>query len=496
MSATTQAALKVWRARSTRSVADRGYVVYLGLLVTLVTVVPVARMVWLSASGVDGSALLGSASAPGVATLMSAALWAGALLVGRDRGPAVLPPFLTHALAASSVPRADAFLGPLLRGGVLVTAISTAITAVVSLSLAANGVVDAFGVTGFIVTGAMVGVITTVAWLSGQAVPSAAIPAAIGIVLLGSITAGLPALQPFTPWGWVGATYPGGGSLTAVGALAALTVALVSVVPTLLNRLGYRRLIAQASRWESATMHATSMDFNTAAATYQARPNWGRGTRAVRQSRGLARTFWIRDAVGATRTPGRIVVGLLALIAAGVLLTFAFADSTPGWLLGAAAGVTLFAGLGPFSDGLRHAARVAADLPLYGISDESLLAHHLLFPVTVILAVLLATVLVCAIASGSGVGPPLAAALLLGLHAVLARTSSALKGPLPPVLLTPIPTPMGDAGAAVRMVWAVDAPVVMAIAGVSAVFLFPAPLLVVGVTAALIGLCVSRWRRR
>ena len=60
----------------------------------------------------------------------------------------------------------------------------------------------------------------------------------------------------------------------------------------------------------------------------------------------------------------------------------------------------------PLTGGIRHAVRVARDFPLYVINDGQLLA-------------------------------------------LLACVGNALKGPLPPSLLTPIPTPVGDLGPAV-----------------------------------------------
>ena len=211
---------------------------------------------------------------------------------------------------------------------------------------------------------------------------------------------------------------------------------------------------------------------------------------------GLALTFLIRDAIGAARTPGRLVVGVVALTASGVLITLAFAPGSPGWLLGAAAGLIAFAGLGPVTDGIRHAASVAGDFPLYGISDERLLANHALFPLVVLVIALLAAAVVCSILTGIPAASPLASALALGLLALFTQVGNALKGPLPPELLTPIPTPMGDLGAAVRMTWAVDAVLLAASAGASAALAFESPLLLTGVAATVVIVGINRWRHR
>jgi hypothetical protein len=210
----------------------------------------------------------------------------------------------------------------------------------------------------------------------------------------------------------------------------------------------------------------------------------------------LSVTFFIRDAIGATRTPGRLIAGILALTCAGALIVLAFAPATPSLLLGAVAGVILFTGLGPLTDGLRHAAYVASDLPLYGISDAHLLTNHLLFPLTITAIVLVTAVAICAAVTGIAVIPPLLSALTLALLSLVARVSNALKGPLQPALLAPIPTPMGDLGAAIRLIWALDAVLVAAIAGVSATLILQTPVLLVGITSAMLAVAVHRWRRR
>lgn len=496
MSTRTGAAIGIWRARHVRTAGDRGYLVYLVLVVALVTVAPVARAVWVSATSTEGIALLVSPAAPGVAVLIVAALWAGGLLVGRDRGPALHPPFLTHAFAASDLPRSETFRGPLVRAGALVTAMTTIIAGLVGGSLASHGLSDLLGVAVFTWAGLMVGVISTVGWLAGQVFPRSAAPVALGVFVLGIVAAAFPFLHPFTPWGWVGLVYPGIGAPHAAAALTALTAISVAAVPVLMNRLGLSALEAQAARWDSATAHATGLDLRSAAALYQRRPHVGRKARAVRTSGRLVWTFLIRDAIGAVRTPGRLIVGVTVLVVGATLFTLAFVPGTPGWLLGAVAGLVVFAGLGPFTDGIRHAAYVAGDLPLYGISDLHLLVAHALFPLAIVVLVLLATVVVCSILAGAPPAAPLTGALVLGPAALVARVGTGLKGPLPPALLTPIPTPMGDLGAAVRMAWALEAVLLAAAAGAAAAMVFEAPVVLVAVTAALLGVGFSRWRHR
>ncbi|MGL3149559.1 DUF6297 family protein [Microbacterium sp. A82] len=496
MSTRTGAAFTIWRARNVRTLGDRSFVVYMAFMVALVTVIPLVRAVWLSAISAEGVALFAAPAAPGVTVFIVAGLWAGGLLLGRDRGPAMLPPFLNYALAASDLPRSDTFRGPLLRAGALVTALTMIVAGLVAGSLTSQGLVSPLSVVAFTLVGAMVGTIATVAWLAGQAFPRPAVPVALGLIVAGALSAVVPAAQPFTPWGWVGIAYPGNAAPHVLPALLAVTAACVASVPALMNRLGLMELSAQAARWDAATVHAAGMDFSTAASLYQVRPHLGRGIRAVRAMRRLSGTFLIRDVIGAARTPGRFIVAVLALAGAGVLITFAFAPATPGWLLGAAAGLVIFAALGPLTDGIRHAASVASDFPLYGISDERLLANHLIFPLAVIVLVLLTAVAICSAVAGIGPITPILSSLAVGILALFARVSNALKGPLPPALLTPIPTPMGDLGAAIRMTWAVDSLLIAGLAGAAAALVLHTPTLLIGVAAPLAGVVISRWRCR
>lgn len=489
-------AIRIWRARNIRTSGDRAFLVYMVLMLVIVAVAPVVRAVWVSVTSAEGIAVLTSAAAPDVTVIVVAGLWAGALLLGRDRGPALLPPFPTHALATSDLPRSHTFRDPVLRATAFVVALTTLVAGLIAGSLAYSGSTDPFGVAMFVAVGTLAGIVTTIAWLAGQVFPRAAVPGALSVLALGSAANAFPVMQAFVPWGWVGLAYPGGGSPHAVVALTVFTGALVAAAPVLMNRLGLAELMFHAARWDSATIHVTGMDFSAAAMVYQAPPHRGRRIRAV-PSRGLRPAmFLIRDAVGAVRTPGRLIVGVLALATAGAFIPLAFVPATPSWPLGAAAGLILFAGLGPLTDGIRHAASVAADLPLYGISDEHLLAGHTLFPLAVTVVVLLAVVVVCSTVAGIGAAAPIVSALALGLLALIARVSNALKGPLPPALLTPIPTPVGDVAAVVRMTWAFDGVLLAASAGAAAALAFASPLVLIGVAVILIGIGINRWRQR
>lgn len=261
MSSRSRAAIDIWDARKVRTTGDRAFALYTVLMLGLIAVIPVGRAVWLSAASPAGLALFTNVAAPGVTSLVVAALWAGALIFGRGRGPAVLPPFLTHTLSASDLSRSDTFRAPLLRSGAIVTAVCTVTAGLIGTSLASNGLAEPVGVAIFTAAGGLVGVTATVAWLTGQVFPRVGIAIGVGILTLAVVTIAFPAMQMYTPWGWAGLAYPTNGISHSLTALSALAAALVALVPTLMNRLGLAGLTTQAARWDSATTHAAGLDF-------------------------------------------------------------------------------------------------------------------------------------------------------------------------------------------------------------------------------------------
>jgi len=362
-----------------------------------------------------------------------------------------------------------------------------------------RGLVDPVSAMVFVLAGVLAGVIAAVAWLAGQALPRASAPLAFGVLVLGLLAGACPPVQHVTPWGWVGLAYPTAASSSpseTIAPLGLMTAALVSLVPPLLNRLTTPALTSQALRWESATTHLSGMEFAAAASVYGAQPRVGRRLRAIPPWTRRSFVFLIRDAVGAARTPGRFVAGTLALALAGALISISFTAGMSPWVLGAVAGVVLLAGLGPLTDGIRHAAHVASDLPLYGMTDERLLAHHVLFPLLLSVVVILLAAVTCSLLSGGPLIPTALSAVTLGMLTLTARIGTALKGSLPPALLTPIPTPVGDLGAAARLAWALDGVVMAAMAGASVTLASgsPAPLIGTGVVLAV--LVIRRWRNR
>ncbi|MDR6199393.1 hypothetical protein QE374_001302 [Microbacterium sp. SORGH_AS428] len=496
MSGGVRTAVALWRQRGARS-GELAFTVYLLAMVALVAVAPVVRAVWLGAAGPGGLALFADPRAPRVIALVAAVIWAAALAAGPSRGPALRPPALSYALGASAIPRSRAFLGPVLTAGILSIGLWTAAAVLAGGSLAANGMASATAVAGFVAAGALGGAVTVCAWLLGQALPRLALPAAAFVLCLGALAVAVPAAGVATPMGWVAAVYPLGGATGGLIPLTVLALALAASVPWLLDRLRTDDLLAQASRADAAQTSIAGLDLGQASELYRARPAHGRRLRALASRGPLWSVVLRRDAVGSLRTPLRLALGATALALAGVLAVLALVPGTPTLLLGAVAGLLSFAGLGPVTDGIRHAASAAADVPLYGVADATLVAWHALFPlvVAVALATLAAGLAVTVVPVANGASAVLVA-VLGALMALALRLASALKGPMPPALLAPVPTPMGDPMAGVRLVWALDAVVLAAASGAAIVLLPAVPLATCAVAGVVTATIAARWRGR
>lgn len=453
------AVFDIWRRRDERTVGDRAFIAYALVLVGLIVVAPVVRATWIGLSTQPASATLTSPMAPSVAAFLLAASWSTALLVGRRRGPAVLAPILVHVLADSDVPRIRAF------GRVV--SLSTACVAFCFAGLAGlvgsatlGGDVGAIGpVVDFVVRGAAFGAVAAVLWLLGEAVPRASTWAAGAVLLLGGVALVSPD-RPLWAWAWVRPeVVPLTTLVTVVIALAALTS-----VPALLERVEPARLSEQAAAWDTAVAHAVSLDLSSASGAYHALPSRGRNLSAVVTSRSVAVLVLVRDLVAVVRTPERLLTGVLLSAAGGGLLVVGAVSGPYGALLGVGAAVLVYSGTGSLSAGLYHAARVASDLPLYGVRDGVLLLCHGVLPLG-------ASVLVTgAVAAGTGVaaGVPVVAlvhAVVLAVAAAVARGSDALRGPTPLFLLTPAPSAMGDPMPVIRVLWAMDSFVLTVLVG-------------------------------
>ncbi|MBT2501255.1 DUF6297 family protein [Curtobacterium sp. ISL-83] len=463
MTARLRAATGIWRARQHRSIGDRAYIAYSLVLLSLIVVTPVLRAAWTAAATAASTTALSSPVAATAAGTVVLGLWAAALVTGTTRGPAVAPPFLAHALADSDLPRRTVFRSRMIAAVVIAVVVGGGVAVFFGSAIGSRGLVTPGAVLDVGIRGALIGVVTVACWLLGQAAPRVAGALAILALIAAAVEAGR---RSTWPWAWVSTSTGVGPAdlLLAVAAIAGLVL-----VPWLLDRISTETLAAQAAAWELAVAHAISMDFTAVAETYQARPSAGRRLRAVVGSARLWVVFVVRDLVGAVRMPARLVTGVVTLAASGLALVVATVVPTGGALLGMLAAILLFVGLGAFTRGLQHAAQVARDLALYGIEDGQLVALHTVLPTAAALVVAGGT----AIVTGAVVAPASLPVLVwagIALPLVVAGTkvSNALRGPSPVFLMTPAPSAIGDPMPFIRVLWALDAPILALLAGAAA----------------------------
>ncbi len=514
-----------------RPAGDTSYAVYLALLIVLVAVVPVVRAGWLFVTDpVNAAALTSAATVPVVAGVVGL-VWADAVIAGRLRGPVVFTPFLAHALTTSPVPQRRAFarqtwmsvaalsVAGALCGATLAAASAAASAAAVtsaavspsasalaaasSVSIAAPEI--GLGVALAASVGAACGIVAALLWLVGQAVPPRWSALAIGVLAaLSTVAFGAQA------WGFsfgptlatstlAGLAAVGAHPLAAPGTLlAALT--LLAVVPLLLSVLEPRVVLGQSLRWEAVRLHTSTLELSASVATYQSVPRAGRRRFAIGgRARSLPAIIVRRDAVAALRTPGRLAIGVLVLLACGALIAGAAAVAPPAWMLGAIGGVAAYAAAGPLSDGLRHAVEAASALPLYGTSDSALLLLHTLFPALAVGLVVATGAVLVTLFWPPAAALPLASigsAVIVAIGSVVLRLMNALKPPLPLALLTPIPTPAGDAAALNRVIWALDGVILAGLLGAAVTLTATSVLAPLGVVAVAGLIARRRWALR
>lgn len=491
------AARRIWRARREHTSEHKAYTFYAILLVAVIVITPTLRALWVIAGSSTGVTVLTSPHAPGVVSTITAVLWAGGLLWGRKHGPALLPPFPLYAVTSSGIRRSAVLRRPLIRSAAIIIAVLAGSAVLVGSVTISHGEAELRDVTVFIAAAIATGIVTTLMWLVGQVFPHAAVPVGLSVLALAGASLLLPRFSVFAPWVWMGATYPSTGSATlALVGLAAAAGTLFAMTPTLLNRLTGMQLSAQAAQWERATTFSFSFDFPSATAVYQATPRVGRVIRAIVPHRHRWVTFIARDAVGQLRTPGRSVGAIVTTAFGAALMTLTFLPGAPSALLAGGAAILTYAASGPLSSGLQHAARVAGDYPLYGISDRHLVFLHAIFPLTVLLIILPVSAIATALVSGQTWGLAMLEACALGILTLALRLSSSLKGPLPPILLTPVSTPAGDVSVVLQLGWAFSDPLI-AILGAIAITMLPlTPLPVILVTSWTAALILVRWMRR
>lgn len=462
------------------------YTLYILGLLALTAGAPFTVALWRAAVSPSGAALLITAAESNSFAILTVLLWAGALLIGRLRGPALHPPLLLHVLVASAIPRSYALCGPLVRTVLISAVMCAGAAAFIGAALVSVGAAQSPEVFVLCAAAVAVGIITIFAALIGQVWPRIAPFLTLGFLALAVSTA--TGFLPAPPFAFSPAILAG---------VAATAVSLMVAAPSLLQRLSAERLEAQAARWQLATAFSFTLDFGAASHVYVAGPRHGRRLRAVMHGAPRWRTFFVRDAVGAFRRPGRSLAAIGALALAGTCLALSFMPGSPSLVLAGIAGVTAYLGSGPLAQGLQHGLDVAGDYPLYGVSDRVLARLHSLFPLTLVTGTLTVAALVTGLlAIGTHSIVAVGGALALSALTLITRFSRSLKAGVPPTLAAPIASPVGDLSIVTQLVCAFIDPA-LAILGTMAVSLFPhSPVPLLLAVALTCGSAALRWKRR
>ncbi|MBX9719220.1 MAG: hypothetical protein K2X36_10330 [Microbacteriaceae bacterium] len=440
------------------------YTGYLTIMVTLIIVVPLGRA---AAIALGEPAALTLMLSPAAGVVVAAALGmmlAALILLGQVRGPALLSPFATVAIAGNGLPRSVTLRRPLVIAALILAGLLGGAAAFVGAIMYGSSVTT-IGAAGTFVGGVLLyAAVAAGGWLVGQVASRPIAQLAAAAVALATVaTVLIPPFFVVAPWGWAAALYPpiAGIEWLPLGGLALLACLAVALSPRLLDRLKGPDLLSQARRWQAVGTFGAVGDLAGAFAQFRPLPTRGRGRWAVR-GRGLATTFLYRDLVGALRTPGRCVVAVAAVIGAGLLNALAFTAPSGAMAAGIAVAAVLgYLGLGVWSDGLRHAAESAGSPTLYGVGHVRLVVLHALFPTA-------AAILFAAVGATAGflLGASWSAVLLALLAAaftVAVRILDATKGQMPLSLLAPIPSPAGDLSGVLIAYWQADSLIITVI---------------------------------
>ncbi|MCJ1707110.1 hypothetical protein [Microbacterium sp. VKM Ac-2923] len=424
-------------------------------------------------------------------------IWASMAVAGVYLGPAVHPPFLAFATAGSELPRTKVFRRPLSIAFALVGAAFVVAAGACGAALIFSGAWSPLRASLFVVAGLFSGMVAAVLWLAGQWSTRVAIGASAGLVAEYALSLVAPAFSSALPSAWVGYVALGEGGPAPLLALAVVSAALLLAVPRLLTLLTVEGVLEQCFRRDATISNAAALQLAEVSALYQAKPTRGRHRRAVLRSRSTPLRFFVVDLVGAMRTPGRVLAGALFAIVGGILL--AVAVTTGGGLAslsGGVGGVVLYAALGPFTDGVRHACATVSERSLYGIHDVKLLLAHVTMPLVMALCLLTIGVVTAFPLLVALTISDIASVYLTGFIALVLRINGALKGPLPLSYLAAVPTPFGDPMAIIRVAWAVDGLLIVSTAGFLAADESVSPIILMAILATVVLIGVYRWRRR
>lgn len=495
----------VLRRRGDRlGAADLAYRVYLGAMLSLIIVAPLVRsaVLWIQSETLRVSESGAGGAAAGTGSLVSGPL--GSFLEALEPLTTVKLLALMFTLcsallvlagtwvgpARASLPQLDLlFISPISRARLLrptiwrwlgigalcglgVVAIANAAHAL-RAGAADDGSVEAAGFAGVawgnaicgLLSGMSLGVFMAALPLLGQfGRRSRWITAAL---LIGFAMGAPAALNPWMNLAEMilgGPASPGAVVLTAVLAAGAIVAA-----PMLAARLDRERLRAAAFRLDAAQTLLLSGDPVAGLASLGSPVRWGRRLR-LRPGRRLAGMIIMRDLLGIVRAPGRSLAAGFWVLVAGMLWATALGSASPGGVLpglvslgavmltaqlGALSAVLTYFSVSAWCRGLRAAAQSSGVSPVLPMSPGALIVRHALVPAA--LAMLTCAVGLCAAwliggglpvngeKPGGSAGIPIAVlstcTTVVIVMAVCAST--ALKGPIPLRMLTPIQTPWG-----------------------------------------------------
>lgn len=464
------------------------------MLIGFLAGIPVVRAI---AEVIAYPPLLDALQAPGadqhVGAIIGAAL-AGFLSLGGVRGPVLGQPFWLVLLAGSDIPRSRSLLRIFLLRALVVVLIAVGFAALLANVLINHGTASSAGAT-LPAGAAALGVMASVAWLAGQWLGERRAPQVASLMLAAVLISwALPPVMPWVPWGWFGLAWPVGAppGWWALCLVGLLIVALGCLVPGLLGSLRIPALLQQARRWQTAQMAAHNADLAGAIATFRVVPRHGRSWHVI-HGRHEVQRFLLRDALSAMRNPLRLLVATGAVVLGLCLVAVADVVMVAPALLAGLGAVLSFIALGALSDGLRHAAEAVSAPMLYGTSTQRLYLLHSLFPAVWALGFGLLAAVVGVVA-----GAPshwLLVAPAMALFLVSLRVFDSAKGPLPPFLLSPVPSPAGDLSALGVLLWQQDAMLVAGVTVALAASVSSVGLTLFIITAALLGVLVATRHR-
>ncbi|WP_024357539.1 hypothetical protein [Leucobacter chironomi] len=516
--------------------------VYAAIMLVIIVVAPAVRvaLLWLQLELPPASVSADAEGERSAALLASALTAVTALLVlaGAQLGPARAGLPQLDLLLTTPIPRWRLLGGPLSRRLALGASAGAVVAGVVVVARAMRAEFDPGLAVALPLAGASLGLLAAAAPLVGQlGRRTRAGAAALLAVLAGARLLGAAEwIAPLDPWSCAARLLiDGGASPLLAFAPAGWAIAAAVCAPLLVSRLRWEELRGQALRWDTVQTLVVGGDPSAGLARLGSPVRWGRRLRFAPRA-GLTASIVARDLLGIVRAPGRSLLGLGGVLAAGSMWGAALgsggavdglAAGSPGGasllplgsaaLWGAAAVLLAYLSSSAWCRGLAAAAQGSGSPSLLPASPLALVARHLLAPVGFAVLAMVAGVVGgeaagsllgvdisagAAVGSdGSGLVRAVLSAALVGCTAVAMRAAAALKGAIPMRLLAPVPTPVGDASGINVLLWMLDGPIASGFVGAGLALLWAsaqagwiAPFAAVLASGAVLGV-VLLWAR-